>query len=539
MDNNSNNNDDDADYIEDLHGDGGSAGPSAMSSASLSLQDLDLSRLAVASSKPQRRQRPAGHTHSLPQKSKSAGLATSTSTSTNTSTNTRATPGRPPLRHKSGDLPVSRSSAHRDLSSKSAHAAVGVDAAAAADDWFDFDSGPTLTPIPKHSTASNKSYSSDDTTGEIEGSSFHGEDSRRSSLRLRDRREMARTISEKRLSSTAVTDTEPSPASTPPSRGLARSKSGVPRLPHNSNHRTPPTRVPPTRSRSDALTSSRRESMKALYRTTGNLDEASSSPQLLTSIGKGADGDSTSTVPRQRPRPQRAASGLEAGALSSVIMDRRPPTRSRSTDSANLFSTQEGNNEDSDDEQNQPHDPKWLQRRQSKQDEIMTLAQDVKERFADAREKQEELEYNATTSGGGASGNVDDDLEDDDDQPMAMRTKKTVLEQIKKVANKTGAGARSLGKGTVNAIHDPKLAAKRLGHLSKDVGKATIKTALDPSKLAKGAKNMTVRICIYINPTFQTNTWMISHFFSIHVGANTKNMFIHWNRWGLPKWGLV
>ena len=122
----------------------------------------------------------------------------------------------------------------------------------------------------------------------------------------------------------------------------------------------------------------------------------------------------------------------------------------------------------------------------------MTLAHDVKERFADAREKQEEQEYTANAMNNSAD-RLDFADDGDDDQPMAMRTKKTVLEQLKKVANKTGAGARSLGKGTVNAIHDPKLAAKRLGHLSKDVGKATIKTALDPSKLAKGAKNVTVR----------------------------------------------
>ncbi len=501
----------DYDYIEELNGhddhDGDHDGGSTNSSGPVST-DIDLSsRLAAVSSKPQRRQRPGNH--SIPQKSKSAGLPTSrvTTAATTTATSTGlVTPGRLPRRNKSGDLPPSRAThnahtTHRELSSKSAHAV--------SEDWFDFDSGP----IPKHSTTSisTQSHSSnDDNSGELEESSFHGEENNRRSVRLRERREIVRTMSGKRerervheggealpgtaLATTTSTSTSaatPAPPPPPP-RGLARTKSGVPRPPQNQ---TPPSRVPPTRSRSDALMSSRRESMKALYRS--NQDELTSTSRSISSTSKiVSEGESNSGTPRPRPRPQRAASGLEAGALSAVMMDRRPPTRSRSSDSTQLLTPIDDTNENSDQEQSKPQDAKWLERRQNKQDEIMTLAHDVKERFADAREKQEDLDYAAsreigTASSGDNFGNFNDD-DDDDDQPMAMRTKKTVLEQLKKVANKTGAGARSLGKGTVNAIHDPKLAAKRLGHLSKDVGKATIKTALDPSKLAKGAKNMTV-----------------------------------------------
>ena len=241
--------------------------------------------------------------------------------------------------------------------------------------------------------------------------------------------------------------------------------------------------------------SSRRESMKALYRSTHH-DET----PALRSTSSGESDIPSGSSSRRRHAPPKTKSGLEAGALAAVMDRRAPPTRSRSTDSAHLVtpepdspleqslsvSSHDGSNE---------HDAKWLERRQHKQDQIMTLAHDVKERFADAREQ----EYNASLMNNNNNNSADglnfanEDDDNDDDQPMAMRTKKTVLEQLKKVANKTGAGARSLGKGTVNAIHDPKLAAKRLGHLSKDVGKATIKTALDPSKLAKGAKNVTVR----------------------------------------------
>lgn len=193
--------------------------------------------------------------------------------------------------------------------------------------------------------------------------------------------------------------------------------------------------------------------------------------------------------------------------MAAVMVDRqRPPMRSKSTDSIGLGGVQAATTKTTssslDDGIGSSHhgerggdeevvDPKWLERRANKQSEIMTLAHDVKERFYEARERQEELEY-AQSHVHSSTDGVNGDL-DDDDQPMAMRTKKTVLEQLKKVANKTGAGARSFGKGTVNAINDPKLAAKRFGHLSKDVGKATIKTALDPKKMAKATKNVTVR----------------------------------------------
>lgn len=352
------------------------------------------------------------------------------------------------------------------------------------DDWFDFDSAPTPAPapIPKHSTTSIKSHTSDD-SGELDGPSFHSEENRRG-IRVRERRELVKAISERRLPDAA--DMGRGVNTTDGSRSRS-TKSGVARSGANPNQ-TLSSRGTPSRSE---LMSSRRESMKALYRS--NHDE---SPGLQPT--NSADNLISRSSTRRRHAPAKTSSGLEAGALAAVMDRRHGPTRSRSTDSAHLIaptpadSSIEPSLSLSSHDGSSEHDPKWLERRQHKQDQIMTLAHDVKERFADAREKQEEQEYNSNVMNSSAD-LLDFGDEEDDDQPMAMRSKKTVLQQLKKVANKTGAGARSLGKGTVNAIHDPKLAAKRLGHLSKDVGKATIKTALDPSKLAKGAKNVTVR----------------------------------------------
>jgi len=236
-----------------------------------------------------------------------------------------------------------------------------------------------------------------------------------------------------------------------------------------------------------------------------------------------------------RPRPARALpprtmSGLEAGPLlaMAVAATASTPNRTRSLDSTasrTLSTSTVGSShrssyvdtssddddhdldDDDDDDADDEHagqtstnarpiqDSKWLERRASKMEEIVALAQSVKERFEEERESKESAPNPETTNYDHNSKNNDDD-DGDEDQPMAFRAKKTMLQQIAKGVQMTGNGVRSCGKGTVNAIHDPKLAAKRLGHLSKDVGKATVKTAMDPKKMAlgaaKGAKKVTV-----------------------------------------------
>jgi len=138
---------------------------------------------------------------------------------------------------------------------------------------------------------------------------------------------------------------------------------------------------------------------------------------------------------------------------------------------------------------------KWLERRATKMDEIMAHAHSLKDRFEGEREAREGTSKIDGDEDEDNSKDGDDD-QGDEDQPTATQEKKTILQQLAEGVQKTGKGARSLGKGTVNAIQDPKLAAKRLGHLSKDVGMATVKTAMDPKKMAieaaKGAKKVTV-----------------------------------------------
>jgi hypothetical protein len=362
------------------------------------------------------------------------------------------------------------------LTSKSAHVST--------DEWFDFGGGSDNLP-------SSSAHSLDEFGGDFGGDSSADAGANAKRAPPRTRSGLTRGLSERRMEFKAqslhIKSSSRDLSDETPQRGVPRAKSGDN---SRSSREAPRSRVAPSRSRSDALTSARRESMRALYRVEEpgkGLGLDSSNSDLDNSASELNDGSAPRRRPPARTRPPtRTRSGLEGAGLSGVMdRQRRPPMRSKSTDSANLFSPQE-DKVASDDELEQ-QDPKWLEKRKNKMDEIMSLAQDVKERFVEERERQEELEIHAANQGDGTG-----EVEDDDDQPMAMRTKKTALEKLKKVATKTGGGMRSLGKGTVNAIHDPKLAAKRFGHLSKDVGKATVKTALDPKKMAKGAKKVTV-----------------------------------------------
>ena len=329
-----------------------------------------------------------------------------------------------------------------------------------------------------------------------------------------------RTLSERR---SIASERRPSLAREASSRGQG--------LLHGaSNDTIEATRHLPLRSRSDALLQSKRESMKAIYRTSPDDHKIRS-----TTFSQGIGGISASTSDQEsaiacRPRPARALpprtmSGLEAGPLLAMAgaAAALTPNRTKSLDSTGsrtLSTSTVGSShrssymdtssdddahdlDDEDDEHAGPtssnarsiQDAKWLERRASKMEEIMALAQSVKERFEEERESKESAPNPETTSYDHNSKNDNDD-DGDEDQPMTFRAKKTMLQQIAKGVQITGNGVRSLGKGTVNAIQDPKLAAKRLGHLSKDVGKATVKTAMDPKKMAlgaaKGAKKVTV-----------------------------------------------
>lgn len=365
----------------------------------------------------------------------------------------------------------------------------------------------------RHSFASHTS--SDD--AELSGDSFHGDEegADSGSRAARNRRgALQRTPSMRRKAAGRRRDVQ---------RGVSRNHSSD--LPGGLGGRKPPART-----RSDALTSVRRETMKAMYRSqaeAASQNQASgaanhrraalglssghqrrgSSRDLGASFGDlpassshdasfanlGLDAETSDAIPKgsesgggRRSRLERAKSGLEVGALGGGLG--RPPARSRSDDS--LPGAPPASSED--DKTPRKTDRKWLERRANKQSEILSIAHDVRDRFEEDRERHEMEEQMGNKNFAPDELGGQGEAGDDDDQPMAMRTKKTALQQLKKVVNKTGAGARSLGKGTVNAINDPKLAAKRFGHLSKDVGKATIKTALDPKKMAKGAKSVTV-----------------------------------------------
>jgi hypothetical protein len=262
-------------------------------------------------------------------------------------------------------------------------------------------------------------------------------------------------------------------------------------------------RQPPSRSHSEILPDTdrvhRRESMKALYRVKNEEELSNISSHgggagdaAATSRRSGLGADpvrrgsltaATTTEEQAARRAQRRPSSLEGGPLSGVV-DRQPPSRPKSISDGLAAEGGDGGATDS---------AKWLKRRASRQDEIMTLAHTVKERFEEDRMEQDHQHLHQQLAGAETDTRY---YGSDDDQPMAMRNKKTVMEQLSRVVTKTAGVTKSAAKGSRNAVLDPKRAAKRVGHLSKDVGKATIKTVLDPKKAAinvgKVTKNVTV-----------------------------------------------
>eukprot|EP00934_Nitzschia_sp_Nitz4_P004138 Nitzschia sp. Nitz4//scaffold103_size77763//9784//11634//NITZ4_005439-RA/size77763-snap-gene-0.51-mRNA-1//1//CDS//3329532310//4128//frame0 len=369
------------------------------------------------------------------------------------------------------------------------------------DDWFTFEDGQGKSDhLPPNSSSRHSSLH--ESTSELSASSFHADDGpssetaprpsrpgigRSTSMRksLADRRKEFQKVQSEIAVNTGVQE-----------RGISRTMSGTGPRRHRPQMSAPPTRHHSHTSRRDLMKAqlrsgtdtlqSNRDLMKAQYRV--GAENLQSSRQLgglrnssnHDSLGGSSHGiesvstDHSESSTPSRPSLARTMSGLEGGALNAVILQRQAPQRTKSGDSLAGANGGAG-------------DKRWLDSRASKQDEIMNLAIDVRERFEEQRDRHEREAMHAS------SDNLDvEGKDDDDDQPMAMRTKKTALEQLGKVLTKTGAATRSLGKGTVNAISDPKLAAKRFGHLSKDVGKATIKTAMDPMKVAKATKNVTV-----------------------------------------------
>jgi hypothetical protein len=82
---------------------------------------------------------------------------------------------------------------------------------------------------------------------------------------------------------------------------------------------------------------------------------------------------------------------------------------------------------------------------------------------------------------------------DDDDQPRMKKKKEKGLRQVANLVITTAKLTRSTAKGSVNAVRDPKRAAKNLGHLTKDAAKGTVNVVRDPKKAAMNVTNLTTK----------------------------------------------
>ena len=84
--------------------------------------------------------------------------------------------------------------------------------------------------------------------------------------------------------------------------------------------------------------------------------------------------------------------------------------------------------------------------------------------------------------------------DDDDDQPrMKGKKKEKGLKQIANLVLITAKLSRSTVKGSVNAVRDPKRAAKNIGHFTKDAAKGTVNVVRDPKKAAMNVTNLTTK----------------------------------------------
>jgi hypothetical protein len=136
-----------------------------------------------------------------------------------------------------------------------------------------------------------------------------------------------------------------------------------------------------------------------------------------------------------------------------------------------------------------PASESFYVKRKERQDEIMEAA--LKERWENKDQKKDSDVKDAFDNNGDIT---DGEGGDDDDQPKVKKKHKTPLAHLKKGLSKTAKTTKGVAKGSVNAVRDPKAAAKKVQGTAKkvrgfaqDIGKETGKMILDPRLAAKTA----------------------------------------------------
>lgn len=264
-----------------------------------------------------------------------------------------------------------------------------------------------------------------------------------------------------------------------------------------SNHRRKPTRsmsdygagVNTTVSLGEKLDlvgrSNRRQSMKERYRS--NSDDGSfagsvrSEAPLRRYSMTGDDRSVVSSASRMRPNSGKVdpAAGLDAGPLNAFLGVGRSHSMSHVGSGGSVVSSPAG------DFAGKPVDEEWLRSRAKRQEDILNVA--MKEKWE--RESQESKPKSTLK----VNDSCDDipDGEDDDDQPRVKRKANNGLRHVVDLVTKTAGVTKTVARGSVDAVRDPKKAAKKVGNLTKDVAKGTVNVVMDPKKAAKKAVHLT------------------------------------------------
>jgi hypothetical protein len=180
-------------------------------------------------------------------------------------------------------------------------------------------------------------------------------------------------------------------------------------------------------------------------------------------------------------RPRRA--DIEGCPMAGSMVDRQHPP----SHNAAAISSEESDPFDEGD--NNKFDKQWLTRRASKQDEISSMMNTMKERL-----EEESMERDRKLHEVNVHDEIDPfgrNMDGDDDQPMSMGSKNTTFKQFKRAINKTADVTKSAAKGSVNVVRDPKRAAKRVGTASKSAAKGTVNIVKDPKLAAKNLGKVT------------------------------------------------
>jgi hypothetical protein len=219
----------------------------------------------------------------------------------------------------------------------------------------------------------------------------------------------------------------------------------------------------------------RRENFKNQYRSGGDdLESVNGGRSVRSSrrFGGGASDDrsvSSSTSFRRGGK----SSGLDGGPLSAFLGGIEVKKRGGGSGESVV-------NVPKLDGEEREVDEDWMKDRESQIDGILNQAKNEREEeIAKLEEAARQAELDAMS-----------DSDDDEALPTMQKIKKKGVKYLMKKGVKV---TKSTAKGSVNAVRDPKRAAKNVGNLTKDIAKGSVNAVLDPKAAAKKATKLTTK----------------------------------------------